>query len=211
MISLTKPEIETYCEQVSSGTPELLQELASQTQEKMEFPQMLTGPVEGRFLKLLVQMTNARRVLEIGMFTGYATLSMAEAVPEGGSVTTCEINPKTIDFAKKYFSRSPHGKKIQVMEGPAVETLKRLEPGFDFVFIDADKVSYPAYYEESLRLLRFGGVIALDNMLWSGEVVSPKDDDARILDRLNRAIAKDTRVEGVLLTVRDGIQVVRKR
>lgn len=210
MENLIDPALEEYARNHSTEPPELLQELARATHTFVESPEMLTGPLEGRFLKQCVQMIGARKAIEIGMFTGYGTLSIAEGLPPDGKLITCEINPKTIEFAQKYFSRSPHGKKIDIRKGPALETLKTLKPPFDFVFIDADKTNYPHYYEEALRLLGSGGVMAIDNVLWSGRVLAPADASTQAIHSLNETICKDRRVEAVLLTIRDGIQLIRK-
>lgn len=204
-------KIETYAKSHSTPPEEIFLELEKETHKKMDLPQMLTGILEGRFLKMLVQITQAKRVLEIGTFTGYGTLWMAEGLCSEGKIITCDVDPKHLALARTFFDCSPHGQKIEIQKGNALKTLKTLQPEFDFIFIDADKVNYPNYYEESLRLLRRGGLLALDNMLWGGSVLDPKDQESRTLHKLNEKIAGDSRVEAVLLTVRDGIQLVRKR
>jgi caffeoyl-CoA O-methyltransferase len=176
----------------------------------MDAPQMLTGRLEGRLLKLLAALCGAERVLEIGTFTGYSALSMAEGLPDDGRIITCEIEKAHAAMAQRYFDRSPHGKKIEIRLGPALETLASLTGPFDLAFIDADKGNYPAYYERSVELVRPGGLILVDNTLWSGQVLNPQDAESKAIDALNRRIAADARVENVLLTVRDGLQVVRK-
>jgi caffeoyl-CoA O-methyltransferase len=177
----------------------------------MECPQMLTGRVEGRLLKLLVEIHGPRVVLEIGTFTGYSALSMAEGLGPDGRVITCEIDPDAAEMAQAAFDRSPFGRRIELRMGPALDTVRRLESPIDFAFIDADKEGYPAYYEEILRRMPSGGLIVLDNMLQDGRVLAPDDSAARAIDQLNAHIARDERVENVLLTVRDGVQLVRKR
>jgi caffeoyl-CoA O-methyltransferase len=204
-------DVEGYAFDHTQAEPELLQRLSAETHAGMESPQMLTGRLEGRLLKLLTQLTGAGRVLEIGTFTGYSALSMAEGLPDDGQVITCEIEPHHAAFARRYFQASPHGRKIDLRMGAALETLKGLAGPFDLAFIDADKENYPAYYERVMELLRPGGVILVDNTLWSGLVLKPKDRETVAIDTLNRRIAQDTRVENVLLTVRDGLQVVRKK
>jgi len=171
---------------------------------------MMVGALEGAFLKMLVILTNARRILEIGMFTGYSTLALAEALPKGGTIVSCEINPETAEIAKRYFAESPHGSKIEVRLGPASETLKRVWGPFDICFIDADKETYAAYYEACMDLARRGGLIILDNMLHGGRVIDPRDETAKTIDALNKRIRNDARVENVLLPVRDGIMLIRK-
>jgi caffeoyl-CoA O-methyltransferase len=171
---------------------------------------MMVGPVEAQFLKMLAVMTGARRILEIGMFTGYSTLAWAEALPKDGRVVTCEINPKTTEIAKRYFAESPHGGKIEIKLGPALESLKLLHGIFDLCFIDADKENYGAYYDRCMELVRPRGLIILDNMLRGGRVLDPTDTSTRAVDALNQRIRNDPRVENVLLPVRDGIMLVRK-
>ncbi|CAN5418722.1 class I SAM-dependent methyltransferase [soil metagenome] len=211
MLTLTRPGIEEYAESKTQPTNELLAELHKETHEEMDYPQMLTGPIEGSFLRLMVQTSGAKSILEIGMFTGYSALSMAEGLPADGKLTTLEINPKCIQFAKKYFERSEHGKKITVKEGPALNSLEALEGPFDFVFIDADKGNYQNYYEAVLPKLKSGGIILIDNVLWSGAVLDPKTEDDKAIDDLNKHVAQDKRVDKVLLTIRDGVFFIRKK
>ena len=203
--------LERYAYEHTAPEPALLQRLSDETHAGMQMPQMLTGRLEGRLLKLLVLMSGARRVLEIGTFTGYSALSMAEGLPEDGSVETCEIEAAHATMAKRYFDASPHGKKIRIRMGPALATLESLQGPFDLAFIDADKENYPAYYEKVIGLIRPGGLLLLDNTLWSGRVLRPQDPESIAIHTLNGRIAKDDRVENVLLTVRDGIQLVRKK
>jgi caffeoyl-CoA O-methyltransferase len=172
---------------------------------------MLTGPVEGRFLELLVHASGATRILEIGTFTGFSALSMAAALPEHGRIDTLDVEPKHAEVAQRYFDRSPHGSKITLHLGPALETIGRLEGEFDLVFVDADKESYDAYYEAVLPRLSERGLIAIDNTLWSGRVLAPEDERARLMAALNDKLAADERVVAVQLTVRDGITLVRRR
>jgi caffeoyl-CoA O-methyltransferase len=171
---------------------------------------MMVGPVEGQFLKMLATLTGARRILEIGMFTGYSTLAWAEALPKDGRIVTCEINPETTEIAKRYFAESPHGHKIEIRLGPALDSLKLMHGIFDLCFIDADKENYGAYYERCMELVRPRGLIILDNMLRGGRVLDPQDRPSQAVDALNKRIRNDPRVENVLLPVRDGIMLVRK-
>ncbi|MBM4388123.1 MAG: class I SAM-dependent methyltransferase [Deltaproteobacteria bacterium] len=210
MKRIVPEKIEEYAWKHTSEEPVLLRRLARETRAKMENPQMLTGRVEGRFLKFLVSVSEAKRVLEIGTFTGYGSLSMAEALPDDGELLTCENDEEAAKMARRYFKKSPHGGKIRILMGDALDTLKRLKEFFDLIFIDADKENYIAYYEESLRLLMPGGIIAADNALRSGRVLEPKDESSRAIARFNDHVQKDTRVENVLLTVRDGIMLARK-
>lgn len=203
-------KIEQYAFDHTSKESVLLQRLEEETYQKLEIPQMTTGRQEARLLKLLARLVGARCILEIGTFGGYSALSMAEALPEDGTIVTCEIDPIAIAFAQKYFSESPHGKKITQMEGPALKSIKKLTGSFDMAFIDADKVNYLNYYEAIFPLMRVGGLIAVDNVLWSGRVLDPKDDTDKAIHQFNEQIIKDQRVESVLLTVRDGLSLIIK-
>lgn len=213
MSDITDPAIEAYATEHSSAEPPLLLELASATRQFSTDHRMMVGRLEGRFLKMLVAISGARRILELGTFTGYSALSMAEALPEDGRIISCELNERHASLAREYISRSPHAAKIEVRLGPALETLKTLDGPFDFAFIDAHKAEYPAYYEAILPLLRPGGLMAIDNVLWGGAVLDEADqsEDTRAVRAVNRAIVNDGRVECVLVPIRDGVTLVRKR
>ncbi len=211
MIRFVPEDIEKYAEAHAEPVDPLLDELREETFRTMADPQMQVGRVEGTFLKLLVRMSGARRALEIGMFTGYSGLMIASGLPEDGTLTTCDVNPKAEAVARRYFARSPHGKKITIRMGPALETIRTLSPPIDFVFLDADKVNYPHYYEAVLPLMPSGGLLVADNVLWSGKVLHPKDESDRAIVVFNECVAKDPRVEKVLLTVRDGMTIARKK
>lgn len=203
-------KIEQYAFDHTSDEGELLRRLEKETYEKLEIPQMTTGRIEARLLKLLARLVGAQRILEIGTFAGYSALSMAEALPEGGTLVTCEEDPVAIAFAQKYFSKSPHGEKIKQMEGPALESIKKLTGTFDMAFIDADKINYSNYYEAILPMIRPGGLIAVDNVLWSGRVLNPQDESDEAIHQFNERVVNDQRVESVLLTVRDGLNCIIK-
>ena len=211
MSFLVDEPIEEYAEAHTTPPTELLARLAEETKATMSAPQMLTGTIEGRFLELLVFGTGAKRVLEIGTFTGYSALSMAAALPEGGRIDTCDIEPKHVEVAQRYIAESPHADKITIHLGPALDTIDRLEGDFDLVFIDADKESYASYYEAVLPRLSERGLIAIDNTLWSGRVLDPQDDTTQVIAELNDMIAADDRVVAVQLTVRDGVTLIRRR
>ncbi len=210
-LTLVPEAIEEYASAHTEPASPLFEQLRNETYAKMEMPQMQVGPIEGTFLRLLVRLARAKRVLEIGMFTGYSTLMMAEGLPEDGELITCEINPKAEEVARRYFAKSPHGKKIKIRMGPALQTIESLTGPLDMVFIDADKENYPRYYDAVLPLLRAGGLIVADNVLWSGRVLKPKDQTDRAIVAFNEKVVKDTRVEKVMLTVRDGITLALKR
>lgn len=210
MIQIEPAGVEEYCERHSTPMSELHSRLWEETHEKTTMPGMMVGPLEGALLRMLVRLTQARRILEIGMFTGYSALAWAEALPPDGRLITCEVNPSTAEIARRYFAASPHGHKIEIQLGPAAETLKRLQGPFDLCFIDADKESYPVYYDASMELVRPGGLVVLDNMVRSGRVMKPTDEDTRTVHGLNERIQKDPQVENVLLPIRDGIMLVYK-
>lgn len=210
-MELVNPEIEEYaCRQTRSESG-LLRSVEDRTRRDGRDMGMLTGRVQGRLLKLLAQMSGAGLVLEVGTFTGYSALAMAEGLGAHGRVITCENDPQVRDVAQQAFDASPVGHKIELRFGPAIDTIRSIDAPIDLSFIDADKKSYPLYYEEILERTRSGGIMVLDNMLWYGKVLDPQDEETRILHELNERIARDERVDNVLLTVRDGIQLLRKR
>jgi caffeoyl-CoA O-methyltransferase len=213
MKAIIPEKIETYCLYHTSPRNQLLAELERYTRRHCEDSQMLIGPHEGALLALLVRLTGARRVLEIGTFTGYSALCLAGALPRNGRLLTCEINPRHAEIAQSFFDRSRHGRKIRIHLGPARETLAKLPRSekFDFVFLDADKENYVNYYEAVLPRLRSGGLIVADNVLWSGRVLAPKQKTDRAVARFNRHVRRDRRVECVMLPLRDGVSLIRKR
>ena len=213
MKTLVAPEIEAYAQAHSMPESDVARALREETQRTMEYAQMLVGPLEGAFLKMVAQLVGARRVLEIGMFTGYSALCFAEAIPENGRVTTCEIDEASAAVGRKHFVNSPHGKKIEIRLGPALETMRELAGPFDVIFIDADKINYLNYYRRSLDLLSPTGVILIDNVLWDGDVLKqpPPDEKTAAIQELNRTVAGDPRVTAVLVTIRDGVLMVRKK
>jgi caffeoyl-CoA O-methyltransferase len=212
MPDIVPADIEQYCEAKTTPLPPVLQELARETHEKFgALAEMLSGPVEGQLLQTLVAVTGARRVLEVGTFTGFSALMMASALPGGGELVTLELSATHAAFARSYFARSEHGSKIRLLEGPALDSLRTLSGPFDLVFIDADKPGYVSYYEAVLPLLSDAGLIVADNVLWSGRVLDPRDDNAKAITAFNDHVAADERVVQVVLSVRDGVTLIRKR
>ena len=203
--------VEQYAHDHTTPESDLFRRLREETYREMSSPQMQVGRIEGQFLKVLVRLTGARRVLEIGMFTGYSALMMAEGLPDDGRLITCDIDPQAEAIARRYFAESGHGHKIEVRIGPALDTIKTLAGPLDMVFIDADKANYVNYYDAVMGLVRPGGLVVADNVLWSGEVVDPQDDAGRAIVAFNRRVQEDPRVENVCLTVRDGILLAWKR
>lgn len=213
MPSLQLPGIEAYAEAHTSPEPAHLRAVAAETRRLSDNAQMMVGQLEGATLAFLVHMLRARHVLEVGTFTGYSSLAMAAALPPGGRITTLDIDSRHVEIARRHISASPYADRIEVLLGPALETLAALAGPFDFAFIDADKGGYRAYYEAILPKLAEGGVIAVDNVLWSGQVLgaNPRDADTRALQALNDFVVGDARVTCVMLPVRDGLTLIRRR
>ena len=203
--------VEQFAHDHTEPETDLYVRLREETYRVMQRPQMQVDVIEGRFLQMLVRLSSAKRILELGMFTGYSALMMAEALPDNGHPITCEIDPKAEAIARRYFAESPHGDKITIRMGPALDTIKTLADPLDLVFIDADKVNYANYYEACVPLVRAGGLIIADNVLWSGKVVDPKDADDHAIVAFNRLVQSDPRVKNVCLTVRDGMMLAWKR
>jgi len=203
--------VEQFARDHSERESDLHRRLREETYRVMDRPQMQVDAIEGRFLKMLVRLTRARTILEVGMFTGYSALMMAEGLPDNGRLITCEIDPKAEEIARRYFAESPYGHKITVRMGPALETIEMLSGPLDLVFIDADKTNYSNYYEATLPLLKPGGLIIADNVLWSGKVLHPQDADDHALVAFDLMVQSDPRVENVCLTVRDGMMLAWKR
>jgi caffeoyl-CoA O-methyltransferase len=212
MVFIASEEIERYVEAHTTPPSELQRRLAEETRESLRSPQMLTGVVEGRLLEFLVFALRPQRVLELGTYSGYSSLSMASVLPPGGHIDTCEVDEQHAAVARRYLDEAGVGDRVTIHLGPALETIERLEGEFDFIFIDADKPSYPAYYEALVPRLSPRGLMVLDNTLWSGRVAEPPDSpETEMFVQLNDRIASDARVVAVVLTVRDGVTLVRRR
>jgi caffeoyl-CoA O-methyltransferase len=209
-MSFIDEAVEQYAEQHSSPEDELFQRLAAETREVSELPQMMVGLLEGRFLAVLVRLLRARRVLELGTFTGYSSISMAQALPPDGRLITCDVNEETTAIARRYAEEAGVVGRIDYRLGPALDFIAGLDGEFDLIFIDADKENYVNYYEATLPLLAQTGVMVVDNTLWSGRVADPAEDDGsvRAIRALNDRVRDDSRVDNVLLTVRDGMNLV---
>lgn len=208
---LMSPQLRHYIQQSTTHESALLANLRQETSVCTPFAHMMTGPVEGQFLQMLVKLINAKSCLEVGTFTGYSALHIANALGTDGTLITCEARDHHAKIAQKYFDLSPYGHKITLLLGDAKRTLLDLEQVFDFIFIDADKANYPFYYDTLLPKLRSNGLMVLDNALWGGEVVNPQAKDAMAIHLLNQRIKTDPQVDCVMLSVRDGMLLVRKR
>jgi caffeoyl-CoA O-methyltransferase len=215
MPGIVPDDIERYALEHTTPVDGWMGALAEETRSTLRSPGMLSGAVEGRLLEMLVFATGAKRVLEFGTYSGYSSLSMARALPPGGRIFTLEVAPEHADFAKRHIEASPYADQIEIMLGPALESVERLDGPFDLVFIDADKENYRHYYEAALAKLSPRGLIAVDNTLWSGAVLDPAGEDAgestRALAEFNDMVVSDERVVCVMLTVRDGVTLIRPR
>jgi caffeoyl-CoA O-methyltransferase len=210
---IVERRVEEYAEAHSAAPGDLFERLAAETREKTEVPQMMVGPIEGRLLGVLVRWLGARGILELGTFTGYSSISMALALPHGGQVITTDVNGETTAIARRYAEEAGVAERIDFRVAPGLETVAGLEGPFDLVFVDADKENYVNYYEATLPLLADAGLMVIDNTLWSGDVADPENDSetTRAIRALNDRVLEDPRVDNVLLTVRDGMNLVWHR
>lgn len=209
---LVSPELEAYIDQHTSPEPALLADLNRNTHADVLMPQMLSGKVQGRVLQLLAQMLRPRRILEVGTYTGYSALCLAAGLTEDGKLLTLDINEELEAMVRGYFSRSGIGHKIDYRIGDATRIIPELDETFDLVFIDADKGNYSNYYDLVFDKVRPGGYILADNVLWSGKVIDDKKDkDTQAICDFNDKVGQDPRVEHVILSVRDGLHLIRKK
>jgi len=206
-------KIENYAQDHTSPENELLHELNRQTHLKVLQPRMLSGHLQGRLLSFVSKMIRPKNILEIGTYTGYSALCLAEGLAEGGKLTTIEIDPEIADFAQRYFDRSNYANQIDLQVGDALDILDKSQEVYDFVFIDADKGNYVNYLNLIYAKLAPGGYLLADNVLWSGKVTAPiteKDEDTKVLVAFNAQIHQDTRFENILLPIRDGLMLAKK-
>jgi caffeoyl-CoA O-methyltransferase len=211
-VKLVPEEILEYVVRHTTPSGSQLEGLERETVRTLEAPGMLSGPVVGRLLEFLVYALEARSVLEIGTFSGYSALAMAEGLPPDGRIVTLELDERHADVARRAIAASPYAERIEIILGPALKSLRRLPGPFDFVFIDADKQRYLDYYEAVLPKLSEHGLIAADNTLWSGRVVDETDEEAgtEAIRAFNDRIRNDSRVRCVILSVRDGVTLIRR-
>ncbi|HPE86398.1 MAG TPA: O-methyltransferase [Bacteroidales bacterium] len=211
---LTLPEIEAYAESCTTPESQLLYELNRKTHLEVLMPRMLSGHLQGAFLSMLVRMKHPMIIVEIGTFTGYASLAMALAMPAEAKLITIEKNPEVAEIAKAYFAKANLQKRISLRVGDAREAILHLEPNIDLLFIDADKRNTLKYYQLLLPKVNPGGIIVVDNVLWDGKVIDNQynnDKDALALHTFNRYVQQDESVENLLLPFRDGIMLIRKK
>ncbi len=206
--------LEAYIETHSESEPELLQQLSRETHLQVLRPRMLSGHFQGRVLSLFSKLIRPKRILEIGTYTGYSAICMAEGLVENGELHTIDINEELYNFQRRFFDKSGYGDQIMQHIGNAIDIIPGLDMNFDLVFIDADKENYPAYFDLIIDKLNPGGIILSDNVLWSGKVIEPldpKDKSTPVLLEYNQKLKEDPRVETVLLPIRDGLTLCRKR
>lgn len=206
--------IEDYVDAHTDAVSPLLEALLAETDTITGHSRWSIGKVEGKLLQLLIKISNTKQAVEVGTFTGYSALVIAEALPEDGILTTCENSKAYADIALRYFKKSPYGKKIHLKLGPALETLARIpENNQDFVFIDADKPSYGQYFDQALRILRPGGLIFVDNVFWRNKIFKKKitNENAGAIAAFNEKVMQEDQVEKVMLSIRDGVYLIRKK
>jgi caffeoyl-CoA O-methyltransferase len=206
--------IEAYADAHTDDLSHLLEDLLTETESITGRSHWSIGKVEGKLLQMLIKISNTKRVVEVGTFTGFSALVMAEALPEDGILTTCENSQEYADIALRYFKKSPYGKRIRLKLGPALQSLGAIANNSeDFIFIDADKPSYGRYFDEALRILRSGGLILVDNVFWRNKIFKKKisNENARAIAAFNEKVRQESRVEKVMLSIRDGIYLIRKK
>lgn len=206
--------LDNYVVNHSENEPELLQQLTRETYQKILQPIMLSGPYQGRVLSMISKLKQPKTILELGTFTGYATLCLAEGLQKDGEIHTIDVNEELEDFQRKYFDKSDYGHQIHQHLGSALDVIPRLDKTFDLVFIDADKPNYVNYFHLIVDKLNTGGIIISDNVLWHGKVIEtldPKDKSTKAVLDYNTLLKEDPRIESVLLPIRDGLTISRKR
>lgn len=205
-------ELDDYVVAHSQQEPELLQKLTRETYQKILQPRMLSGAFQGRILSMISKLINPKNILEIGTYTGYSALCLAEGIQSDGELHTIDVNEELVDFQRKYFNESNFGKQIHQHLGEATNVIPTLNTTFDLVFIDADKPNYVNYFHTIIGKMNPGGIILSDNVLWSGKILeplNPNDESTRVLLEYNKLLNEDSRVETVLLPIRDGLTISR--
>ena len=207
-------KLDDYVVKHSQEEPELLQQLTRETYQKILQPIMLSGPYQGRVLSMISKLINPKSVLELGTFTGYSTLCLAEGLQKDGEIHTIDVNEELVDFQRKYFGKSDYGHQIHQHLGNAIDVIPEIDKTFDLIFIDADKPNYVNYFHLIIDKLNSGGIILSDNVLWHGKVIEkldPKDISTKAVVEYNKLLKEDPRIETVLLPIRDGLTISRKK
>lgn len=202
--------LDDYIQRHTTAESQMIRELVANSIEDLDHIDMLSGNTVGQLLALLIRLGGCKRILEVGTFTGYGTIQMAQALPDDGKIYTLEMNERFRSVSDQFFSRPPFDRKIQQLLGPALTSIRTLEGPFDLVFLDADKANYPAYYEEIRPKLRSGGLLVADNVFWNGEVLTATTRKGQQVHRFNRMVHADPEFENVMLPVRDGLLIARK-
>ena len=213
MSDIVNNKIEDYIRKNSSKEPEILKDLNKETYLKVLNPRMLSGHIQGRFLSIITKLIKPKKILEIGTYTGYSAICMAEGLIENGIIHTIDINEELVSIQNKYFAKSKCNNSIIQHVGDARNIIKSINEKFDLVFLDADKENYIEYYELVIEKVKKGGLIIADNVLWTGKVVEPENDDDELTQYLidfNKMINEDDRVENIILPLRDGLNVILK-
>ena len=213
-MSFISEDLDNYITDHSEDEPQLLQELSRETHQKILLPRMLSGHYQGRLLSVISKMLNPKYILEIGTYTGYSALCLAEGLQKDGELHTIDINEELVDFQRKYFDKSDYGKQIHQHLGNALDIVPKLNGNYDIVFIDADKENYSNYFHLIIDKLNPGGIILSDNVLWSGKVIETLKKDDKSTEALiiyNKLLKEDDRIETVLLPIRDGLTLSRKK
>ena len=211
IVQITDPEIEAYAGYHTTPESEEIKALIESSDKALDYIDMLSGQLVGQMLKMIVKISGAKRILEIGTFTGYSAIMMAEALPEEGEITTLEMNLRYQELSEKHFRGSAQRHKIELKKGNALEIIPGLNEEFDLVYLDADKLNYEQYFELVMPILKPGGLLITDNVLWDGTVLNPIDNKAQAIDQFNKKVKEDERVEQLLLPVRDGVLIIRKK
>lgn len=210
IVQITDQRIEEYSLRMTTGESERIKGLVASSSSELEYVDMLSGNLVCQILKMLIKVSGAKRILEVGTFTGYSAVMMAEALPQDGVVVTIEMNILYQKLAEQHLKKFDEENKITLIKGNAQDLIKDIKGCFDLIFLDADKVSYSFYYEQSLKKLKSGGLLVVDNVLWNGTVLDPSDHKAESLDQFNKKVMEDERVEQVLIPVRDGLTIIRR-
>jgi caffeoyl-CoA O-methyltransferase len=211
LYTITDPDIEAYSETMTTAESKEVLQLMQESDQELQYVDMLSGRIVGKLLQMLVQMSGARRILEIGTFTGYSALMMSEVLAEGGVIYTCEMNLRYIALARDFFTRFDKKGCIHLIEGNAMKNIDTIEGNFDLIYLDGDKMRYPEYFSKLKKRIPSGGLMLADNVLWDGMVLNPEDPKSEAIHRFNKMVHDDVDVEQVLLPIRDGLNLIRKK